>query len=76
MPQHLFLSGTARAGTRALARILNQHNHILTGQEGCFKKARFPGIRTQVARGADRAAYKQLCALMPPPQQNTVEDGR
>ncbi|WP_027256082.1 sulfotransferase family protein [Leisingera aquimarina] len=40
MPQHLFLSGTARAGTSALVNILNQHNHILIGQERYFKKFR------------------------------------
>ncbi|NSY39540.1 sulfotransferase [Leisingera sp. ANG59] len=40
MPQYLFLSGTARAGTSALVNILNQHNHILLGQERYFKKFR------------------------------------
>ncbi|OED45822.1 sulfotransferase family protein [Leisingera sp. S232] len=45
MPQHLFLSGTARAGTSALVNILNQHNHILIGQERYFKKFRQNTIR-------------------------------
>jgi hypothetical protein len=40
MPHTLFLSGTARAGTSALVNILNQHNHILLGQERYFHKFR------------------------------------
>jgi len=40
MNKHLFLSGTARAGTSALVNILNQHNHILMGQERYFNKFR------------------------------------
>lgn len=40
MPRRLFLSGTARAGTSALVNILNQHNHIVMGQERYFKKFR------------------------------------
>lgn len=40
MPQTLFLSGTARAGTSALVNILNQHNHILLGQERYFNRFR------------------------------------
>lgn len=40
MSKRLFLSGTARAGTSALVNILNQHNHIVMGQERYFKKFR------------------------------------
>lgn len=40
MPHILFLSGTARAGTSALINILNQHNHVLLGQERYFNKFR------------------------------------
>jgi len=40
MKRLLFLSGTARAGTSALVNILNQHNHILMGQERYFFKFR------------------------------------
>ena len=40
MPRRLFLSGTARAGTSALVNILNQHNHIVMGQERYFNKFR------------------------------------
>lgn len=45
MPQRLFLSGTARAGTSALVNILNQHNHIVMGQERYFHKFRSNSIR-------------------------------
>jgi len=44
MPQRLFLSGTARAGTSTLVNILNQHNHIVMGQERYFKKFRSNSI--------------------------------
>ena len=45
MPRRLFLSGTARAGTSALVNILNQHNHIMMGQERYFNKFRNDSIR-------------------------------
>ncbi|MEP1328060.1 sulfotransferase [Pseudophaeobacter sp.] len=45
MPRRLFLSGTAHTDSSALVNILNQHNHIMMGQERYFNKFRNDSIR-------------------------------